>query len=97
MVSRTPARGTTEVTLANNLDASATDAYSSLVSAGASGIVSVSGLARDGSVGGTHTISIVGAQAQNALYTGANIGDDGSGAAVGSLSTSMVLGSLGYR
>jgi flagellar hook protein FlgE len=89
-----PARGTTEVTLANNLDASATDAFSSLVSAGGSGIVSVSGLARDG-VGGTHTISIVGAQAQNALFTGANVGDDGSGAAVGSLSTSMVLGSLG--
>jgi len=40
-----PAQATELVTLANNLDASATDARASLISAGGSGIVSVSGTA----------------------------------------------------
>ena len=89
-----PAQATTSVTLANNLDASATDARASLVSEGNSGIVSVSGTALDG-VGGQHVISITGTQAANAWAVGTNVGDDGAGNPIGALSGTMTLGSLG--
>jgi len=89
-----PARATQMVTLAKNVDAAATDARTTLENAGNSNVVTVSGTALDG-VGGTHTISITGAQAQNARYTGANTGNDGSGNLVGVLGASMTLGVLG--
>ncbi|MDD5425272.1 MAG: flagellar hook-basal body complex protein [candidate division Zixibacteria bacterium] len=89
-----PARGTTEITLANNIDASATDSRASLVNSGNSNIVSVNGTAANG-VGGTHVISIVGAQPTNSEATGANVGNDGTGALVGSLGGTMTLGTLG--
>jgi flagellar hook protein FlgE len=79
-----PARATTSVTLANNLDASATESDATLSAAGASGIVSVSGRALDG-VGGVHTISISGNQSQAASFTGTVVG----------LSNSTTLTSLG--
>lgn len=66
-----PAKETEIITLANNLNASATDSGASLVSAGTSNVNSVSGVAADG-VGGTHTIRITGVQAQQASFTGAN-------------------------
>jgi flagellar hook protein FlgE len=89
-----PARQTEHLTLANNLDASATDAVGTLTTAGNSGVGSVSGTAIDG-VGGTHSIAITGAQAVNASYTGTNVGNDGAGGFVGALGGSMTLGSLG--
>lgn len=60
-----PARATTEIALGMNLDASATNADASLVSAGTSNVTSVSGYAINGS-GGTHTITITG---QNATFS----------------------------
>ena len=60
-----PARATQEITLASNLDASATDSDASLIAAGTSGVITVSGTANNG-VGGVHTVSITGAQALNA-------------------------------
>ena len=89
-----PARQTERVTLANNLDASATDAIASLTTTGNSGVASVAGTALDG-VGGTHSIAIIGAQAVNASYTGTNVGNDGAGGFVGPLGATMTLGSLG--
>jgi len=68
-----PAKATEIVWLANNLDASATDSKATLSQAGTSNVIGVSGIASDG-VGGTHTISITGTQAQQASYTGARAG-----------------------
>jgi flagellar hook protein FlgE len=56
-----PAQSTTEIRLANNLDASATDSKATLLDDGTSGVISVEGTAADG-VGGTHKIQITGAQ-----------------------------------
>jgi flagellar hook protein FlgE len=89
-----PARATEFVTLANNLDSSASDSKATLVDAGASGVTSVSGTAING-VGGTHNISITGDQAISGSATGANVGNDGSGNLVGNLGLTMTLGSLG--
>ncbi len=89
-----PARATANLRLANNLDNSATDSIASLTDAGGSGVVSVSGTAIDG-IGGTHSIVVTGAQAVNATYTGANVGNNGSGGLVGNLGLTMTLGSLG--
>jgi flagellar hook protein FlgE len=89
-----PARSTARITLANNIDASATDSAASLTSAGNSGVASVSGTAMNG-VGGIHSIAITGAQAVNASFTGTNVGNDGSGGFVGVLGAGMTLGSLG--
>ena len=91
-----PARATAEITLANNIDASATDSAASLTSAGNSGVASVSGMAMNG-VGGVHSIAITGAQAVNASFTGTNVGNDGSGGFAGALGASMTLGSLGIN
>ena len=89
-----PARATEKINLANNIDSSATTSKGSLVDAGGSGIVTVSGVATDG-IGGTHTIAITGAQAQNASFTGVTVGNDGSNHAIGALGLTMTLGSLG--
>ncbi len=88
------ARATEVVRMANNIDASATDSVATLVNAGSSGIVSVSGTALNG-VGGTHTVTVTGAQAQNASYAGTSVGDDGAGGIVANLGSSMTLGTLG--
>ncbi|MFZ5980095.1 MAG: flagellar hook-basal body complex protein [Candidatus Zixiibacteriota bacterium] len=89
-----PARATEEITVANNLDASATDSLATLISSGGSNITAVNGTAADG-VGGQHVISITGAQPISSTVTGANVGNDGSGNPVGALSGSMTLTSLG--
>ncbi|MBD3401809.1 flagellar hook-basal body complex protein [candidate division GN15 bacterium] len=88
-----PAQATETITLANNLDASATDAWTTLESAGGSNIVSVSGKALDG-VGGTHSIAITGNQATSSVATGANVATDDAGVAIGGLSLTDTLGSL---
>ncbi|MCB2230608.1 flagellar hook-basal body complex protein [bacterium] len=88
-----PAQATETVTLANNLDASATDARTTLVSAGSSNVVSVSGTALDG-VGGTHSVDITGNQATNSVATGSNVATDDAGVALGGLSLTDTLGSL---
>ncbi len=64
-----PARASQVITLANNIDASASDSKASIVQVGDSNVNTVSGIAEDG-VGGTHVITITGAQAQNASFTG---------------------------
>ncbi|HVP07735.1 MAG TPA: flagellar hook-basal body complex protein [Candidatus Acidoferrum sp.] len=89
-----PAKATEFVTLANNLDSSASDSLASLVDAGGSGVTNVGGTAING-VGGTHDIAITGSQAVNGSATGASVGNDGSGAAVANLGLTMTLGSLG--
>lgn len=68
-----PARATTEVTISNNLDASATDSDVTWVDnyAAGSGVTSIAGTAADG-VGGTHRIEIVGNQATNDYLIGAH-------------------------
>ena len=79
-----PANATSIVTLSKNLNAAATDSDASLFSAGISNVLTVSGKAVDG-VGGTHSISISGIQAQNASFTGG----------VGALALTTSLGGLG--
>ncbi len=79
-----PARATEMVTLANNLDSSATDSVASLINAGASNVQTASGTAADG-VGGTHSVTITGSQALNSTYTSAAAG----------LGLTNTLGSLG--
>ncbi len=59
-----PARATTEVEVYSNLDADATDSEASLVDATTTGVTSVAGVAANG-LGGTHDITITGANAQN--------------------------------
>ncbi len=63
-----PARATETITLANNLNSSATDSVATLMQAGTSNVNGVSGTADDG-VGGTHTITITGNQALNDSFT----------------------------
>ena len=65
-----PARSTEEITLSNNLDASATTARPTLLSAGLSGVTGVSQSNAADGVGGTHTITITGAQAQQDWFEG---------------------------
>ncbi|RKX25528.1 MAG: hypothetical protein DRP45_05715 [Candidatus Zixiibacteriota bacterium] len=89
-----PARETDVVTLANNIDVSATDSVATLVSAGGSNVVTASGTAIDG-VGGRHEITITGNQAVNATYTGVSVGDDGTGNPVANLTANMTLNDLG--
>lgn len=79
-----PARATDTVWLANNLDSAATDSRATMSQTGSSNVTVVSGTALDG-VGGTHTITIAGSQAQAASYTGARNG----------LGLTNTLGSLG--
>jgi flagellar hook protein FlgE len=67
-----PARATSRVELANNLNASATNSVAALVSAGTTGITTVSGTARNGA-GGTHNITITGANATQSTNTGVSL------------------------
>jgi flagellar hook protein FlgE len=73
-----PANATTEITLANNLDSSATDSVASLTSAGTTGVDQVSGTAVNGA-GGTHSIVITGNQAVQSSFTGLNLNGTMSG------------------
>ncbi len=65
-----PAKETALIDFANNLNSVATDSEASLVSTGATNIDTVTGIARDGA-GGTHTITIAGAQATRSTATSA--------------------------
>jgi len=67
-----PANATTEITLANNLDSSATDSVAELVSAGTTNIDQVSGYAANGA-GGLHEIVVTGSQAVQSTFTGGNL------------------------
>ncbi len=72
-----PARETDQIDFANNLNSVATDSTASLVSAGATGIDTVTGVARDGA-GGTHEITITGSQATFSTNTGLATGLTGN-------------------
>ena len=90
-----PANATEEVRLANNINVSASDSLATLEYEGGSNVVTVSGTAIDG-VGGTHDIEIVGAQAQNSSFTGANAATDATGTPIGAgaLTLGTTLGDL---
>ncbi len=81
-----PAQETTEVTMVNNIDSSASDSVASLVDVGLSNVLSVSGTAADG-VGGVHTISVTGSQALQSTFTSAGV--------AGGLSANGTLASYG--
>jgi flagellar hook protein FlgE len=68
-----PAKATTQVFLANNLDSTATTATASLFSAGATNIDIVTGVAADGA-GGTHTLTITGVQSTNSTALSVHAG-----------------------
>lgn len=89
-----PARATTTIRVANNIDSSATLSEAKLITAGNSNVGTVSGTAVDG-VGGTHVITITGTQSATSSFTGSSVGDDGAGGIVANLSPSMTLGGLG--
>ncbi|MEW5993974.1 MAG: flagellar hook-basal body complex protein [Candidatus Zixiibacteriota bacterium] len=78
-----PAKATEMVWIANNLNGAATDSIATLANAGSSSVNVVSGTAADG-VGGTHTITITGNQAQQSSFTGARAGL-GLGTTLGSI------------
>ncbi|MCK4632003.1 MAG: flagellar hook-basal body complex protein [candidate division Zixibacteria bacterium] len=72
-----PASATSVVTLANNLDATASDSTARLISAGTSNVLNISGIASEG-VGGRHTITVTGNQSTTGSFTGAHIGGPGA-------------------
>ena len=80
-----PARATQVITLAKNIDSSATDSAASIVQTGSSQVTAVSGQFAEDGVGGTHNISIIGSQAVASTYTGS----------INGLGLSTQLGSLG--
>ncbi len=65
-----PARSTEEITLSNNINASATTAKPTLLSSGSSGVTNVGQSVADDGVGGTHTITIVGSQSLKDTLSG---------------------------
>ena len=81
-----PARETTTINLANNLNSSATESVATLVSTGLTGIDQVSGTAINGA-GGVHSVTITGNQAVRSAFTGANL--------AGSMTASSTLADLG--
>jgi len=66
-----PARASTAIELANNLNATATDSTATLVSYGTTNIDAVTGMAIDGA-GGQHVITITGNQSTNSTGIGTN-------------------------
>ncbi len=64
-----PAQATSEITVGNNLDSDATSADATLVSAGTTNVLSVSGTAVNG-VGGKYDITITGNNATNSVRSG---------------------------
>jgi flagellar hook protein FlgE len=89
-----PAQATTQIALGNNLNSVASESTATLLSAGTTGITTVTGTAINGA-GGTHTLAITGNQATNSTFTGANVATDIAGNPVGALSGNMTLGNLG--
>ncbi len=93
-----PARATEMVTLANNLDSTASSSYTNMTSPGSSNVTVVSSGPTTDGVGGTHTVSISGAQAVNSTFVGTNFGNSNDGnnfATTGALTVNMTLGDLG--
>jgi flagellar hook protein FlgE len=87
-VRKIPANPTSEIIFGCNLNASATTADATLMSADTTGITSVHGTATNGA-GGLHTITVAGTNATNSTLAGTNL--TSPGALVGS----ETLGSLG--
>jgi len=90
-----PAQPTTLITLGNNLNSVATESNAHLISAGATGITTVSNTPTVDGAGGVHTLTIVGNQATNSAWTGSNVGNNASGAPGTLLSGNMTLANLG--
>ncbi|MCP4248526.1 MAG: hypothetical protein GY778_15870, partial [bacterium] len=93
-----PARGTTQIDLANNLNAAATDSVATLTSVGSTGITTVSGIARDGA-GGEHHLTITGANATQSTLTGsstAGVADMTAATAIPSASGGGMVGGTYY-
>ena len=91
-----PAKPTELIRMANNIDVTSSDSMATLFSAGNSSVSEVSGIAVDG-VGGQHVITITGAQAVDATFTGTTVGNanDGTDTVVAGLGPTMTLGGLG--
>ncbi|MBN2227392.1 MAG: flagellar hook-basal body complex protein [candidate division Zixibacteria bacterium] len=89
-----PARETTTINLGNNINVTATESRASLTNAGLTGIDAVQGYSVDGA-GGTHVLTITGAQATQSTFTGANVADDGTGNPGRLLDGSETLASMG--
>jgi len=68
-----PARATTSIELANNLNATATDSVATLVSNGTTNIDAITGVALNGA-GGRHELVLTGAQPTNSVYTSETVG-----------------------
>ncbi len=85
---KVPARSTTGVDFGYNLDAMASNSVADLESAGTTGINTISGTALNGA-GGTHAITITGANATSSSATGSNL------VAPGVLTGAETLGVLG--
>jgi flagellar hook protein FlgE len=81
-----PAQATSQIFLANNLDAMATTSTATLTNAGTTGIDSVTGIAKNGA-GGTHTLTIAGSQPTNSVASGVP--------SAGAMTTANTLASLG--
>lgn len=81
-----PARATTVINLANNLDSSATDSIAQMTSAGTTSIDEVTGTAVNGA-GGTHNVVITGNQAVKSQFSGTN--------AYGNMSGNTTLADMG--
>lgn len=90
-----PAQPTTLITLGNNLNSVATESNAHMISAGATGITTVSNTPTVDGAGGVHTLTIVGNQATNSSWAGTNVGNNISGAPGTVLSGNMTLASLG--
>ncbi|MEW5924381.1 MAG: flagellar hook-basal body complex protein [Candidatus Zixiibacteriota bacterium] len=90
-----PAQPTTLITLGNNLNSVATESNAHLISAGATGITTVSNTPTVDGAGGVHTLTIVGNQATNSTWAGTNVANNGSGVPGTILSGNMTLASLG--
>jgi len=80
-----PPKSTSIVTIANNLDSSASTSQPSLYSAGNSNVIAVGGEYATDGVGGVHTISVQGEQAQQASFV----------SVTGGVSSTTLLSTLG--
>jgi len=90
-----PAQPTSSITLGNNLNSVATESNAHLISAGATGITTVSNTPTVDGAGGTHTLTITGSQATNSTWAGTNVGNNASGTPGTILTGNMTLASLG--
>jgi len=90
-----PAQPTTSISLGNNLNSVATESNAHLISAGATGITTVSNTPTVDGAGGTHSLTITGSQATNSSWTGTNAANNGGGGPGTVLAGNMTLSSLG--